>query len=159
MRHFVFAATGAAIGVAAVFGVPWLVQRAADVTRPPEVWMEFRNLAAEDTTVGVAPVVTAERIIHRSLLATTRATLRQVDPTDEQMVTVCSRSSARHLIPRSKLPDPATWDYWSEVPPNLPCVPEEPGTYVVTLWIGVDGDAGARTAPIELMSNEFEVRP
>lgn len=157
MRTAIMAMAGALLGTMLAFGTPSFIRFLLENDRPPELWLSVTNLDAEDTTVGVAPALWADRQIHRPLLSTTYATLRRKEE-NGLFITVCKRDSVRHLIPQAMLPEMVTLDYWAEVPPNDPCVPETPGVYIVTLWIVVEGAGGEKPSPIEVTSNEFTVR-
>lgn len=154
MREIIIAsATAAAI----IMLGPVLLNQISNYVHPPEKWLTMTNFRAEDAVVGDAPVVLADRVVHRSVLAKMRVTLREVMPTGGS-TRVCSRATEVHLIPQSVFPTPTTLNYWSESPPNPECLPEHPGRYFVTLWVTVEGDDGVRTSPIELISNEFNAR-
>ena len=148
---------GAAIGTLVILGLVPAIRNLAESVQPPERWIEITNLRALNAELGDVPVVLADHSIHRSLLARLRVTLRKKDEESGLYVFVCSRATERHFIPQSKLPEQTTLSYWAEVPPNPPCLPHEPGIYMVSLWATIHSDHGERVQPIDLLSNDFVV--
>lgn len=129
---------------------------------PATRWMEYQGFHINDARVGDVPVIEAKRIIRQQFYATTRATLRKVVSQEggsekTQYLDICGRSSAWHFMPNTILPEQTTLDVFLEVPPNLMCLPDTPGFYILTIWVTISVEGSARQKTLQVTSNVFQV--
>lgn len=163
MKDFLAPVIGVAVAAIVAFVLVPVGAEYARKSQPASNWLELGDIRVSDTSVGESPIMSAKRRIKSNFRAELIVSLRKVEAHDNpatpameaDWVTVCDRVTVHNYRPESQPPDVGTLDYWTGVPPNIPCVPTEPGPHIVTVWVEIMTESGPRIITAE--SNVFQV--